>query len=123
MRRVPPGSTRTDPLCPYTTRFLSFSSLTQSHGLAINNLAITRLARALHACDISLLRKDLHMTQNDPGNDYPLSEVPMHARKGLASTAMVRSEEHTSELQSLMRISYAAFCLHKKRTLYTLTTL
>lgn len=29
------------------------------------------------------------MTQNDPGNDYPLSEVPMHARKGLASTAMV----------------------------------
>jgi hypothetical protein len=30
------------------------------------------------------------MTQNDPGNDYPLSEVPMHARKGLASTAMHR---------------------------------
>ena len=29
------------------------------------------------------------MTQNDPGNDYPLSEVPLHARKGLASTAMV----------------------------------
>jgi cytosine permease len=29
------------------------------------------------------------MTQNAPGNDYPLSEVPMHARKGLASTAMV----------------------------------
>ena len=29
------------------------------------------------------------MTQQDPGNDYPLSEVPMHARKGLASTAMV----------------------------------
>jgi len=29
------------------------------------------------------------MTQNEPGNDYPLSEVPMHARKGLASTAMV----------------------------------
>src|SRR3546814_5022012 len=150
MRRVPPGSTRTDPLCPYTTRFLSFSSLPQSHGLAINNLASTRLARSLHACDISLLRKDLHMTQNDPGNDYPLSEVPMHARKGLASTAMVllgftfftatmfaggklgvafgfaemltvivignlllglRSEEHTSELQSLMRISYAVFCL------------
>lgn len=29
------------------------------------------------------------MTQHEPGNDYPLSEVPMHARKGLASTAMV----------------------------------
>lgn len=29
------------------------------------------------------------MTQQEPGNDYPLSEVPMHARKGLASTAMV----------------------------------
>ena len=47
------------------------------------------MARPLHAGDIPLIRKDRHMTQNDPGNDYPLSEVPLHARKGLASTATV----------------------------------
>jgi len=37
----------------------------------------------------SLIQGARHMTQQEPGNDYPLSEVPMHARKGLASTAMV----------------------------------
>src|SRR3546814_4208363 len=35
---------------------------------------------------------------------------------------LIRSEEHTSELQSLMRISYAVFCLKKKKTLYTVLT-
>src|SRR3546814_7316055 len=43
------------------------------------------------------------------------------ARAGRQSIVPTRSEEHTSELQSLMRISYAVFCLKKKKTQYTST--
>src|SRR3546814_9467535 len=94
MTRRPPRSTRTDTLVPYTTLFRSPT-------------AISRPARA----------------------------IPMDGRSGSATTRpwtsagspsaisldfgrigrMKRSEEHTSELQSLMRISYAVFCLKKKK--------
>src|SRR3546814_5521121 len=49
--------------------------------------------------------------------------APMTARSaGLACRGLLRSEEHTSELQSLMRISYAVFCLKKKNIKYDSTT-
>src|SRR3546814_3537278 len=49
------------------------------------------------------------------GIEHPLQHRPRHFRKARHEIAM-RSEEHTSELQSLMRISYAVFCLKKKNT-------
>src|SRR3546814_15500526 len=108
----PPRSTRTDTLFPYTTLFRSNS-----------------VASCLTSCA-------------DPGNAYsgPTSGFPNATRSGAvlgvraaSFTAMLvegaiaigwrwirycpstRSEEHTSELQSLMRISYAVFCLKKKK--------
>src|SRR3546814_8644545 len=52
-------------------------------------------------------------TANDPG-----WRTPRHERRPLVEYRCWRSEEHTSELQSLMRISYAVFCLKKKKTIH-----
>src|SRR3546814_4254659 len=88
MIRRPPRSTRTDTLFPYTTLFRS---------LRHERLAVDGLARCyLHVRPVG--RLDRHR--------------PDH--RCLPELA-VRSEEHTSELQSLMRISYAVFCLKKKK--------
>src|SRR3546814_8686811 len=76
MLRLPPRSTRTDTLFPYTTLFRSFcvgARLRKCHGMSI--------------------------------------EITPNFSSGSGGR---RSEEHTSELQSLMRISYAVFCLKKK---------
>src|SRR3546814_4133345 len=89
MIRRPPRSTRTDTLFPYTTLFRSPppASLTNKSPRSPPKQMPTTGSRAT-SCG------------------------PRWAR--LASTASPRSEEHTSELQSLMRISYAVFCLKKK---------
>src|SRR3546814_6554573 len=86
MIRRPPRSTRTDTLFPYTTLFRS-----EAHG---------RLA--------SGHRDDLQLQQHHEGRD-----LSCHSRRRPGRRRR-RSEEHTSELQSLMRISYAVFCLKKK---------
>src|SRR3546814_7698742 len=111
MIQRPPGSTRTDTLFPYTTRF-----------------------RSKHRCD-------QHLEQDPPARaprKLPgmmasswATTLSSWARATLLETAAAsrvvgsisnpfpgrtRSEEHTSELQSLMRISYAVFCLQKKKT-------
>src|SRR3546814_2922384 len=49
-----------------------------------------------------------------PGNDAPIGGIKVVADSGWFAARPSRSEEHTSELQSLMRISYAVFCLNKK---------
>src|SRR3546814_8500422 len=90
MIRRPPRSTRTDTLFPYTTLFRSFA-----HGPKA-----TGLSRAAH-----FLRGACHRNAAPSIPGKPFSRT---GRAGL------RSEEHTSELQSLMRISYAVFCLKKK---------
>src|SRR3546814_1073507 len=89
MRRRPPRSTRTDTLFPYTTLFRSTTAISQP--------SRSRAALTAHAAS-SATPAPFHAIT--PG---PLQ--PNHA---------ARSEEHTSELQSLMRISYAVFCLKKK---------
>src|SRR3546814_9287932 len=98
MIRLPPRSTRTDTLCPYTTLFRSKNRL------------------FLYGPDEPLLFVGHYWRRGQPG---PL-------RDNLAcldySAVKNRSEEHTSELQSLMRISYAVFCLKKKKTGRTLET-
>src|SRR3546814_8401565 len=99
MIRPPPRSTRTDTLFPYTTLFRSLSSYNLLEVVPI-------LDKSGKLFDILQWWK-VHM------NQFP-SLAPL-ARKCLSLSA-TRSEEHTSELQSLMRISYAVFCLKKKHT-------
>src|SRR3546814_3365899 len=98
MIRRPPRSTRTDTLFPYTTLFRSGETARRPRGL-------------LPAPASPPLREDR------PRRSRPRSGGSLFpARRGGG-----RSEEHTSELQSLMRISYAVFCLKKKKKYYTLS--
>src|SRR3546814_7554846 len=95
MIRRPPRSTRTDTLFPYTTLF-------RSHGRAPRR---GRSGRAPFPARAS----------------PPLPDRCRCRRPGRGTPRHRRSEEHTSELQSLMRISYAVFCLKKKKTYKRIT--
>src|SRR3546814_9154843 len=88
MIRRPPRSTRTDTLFPYTTLFRSRAAL----AAAVHRAACRR-------------------------SDHRRAEPQSRSRSQYPAWAdrRDRSEEHTSELQSLMRISYAVFCLKKKK--------
>src|SRR3546814_5442409 len=99
MIRRTPRSKRTDPLFPYTTLFRSFHLRHPERvaGARPRKQLLRRRQGALQfVCADGLGRQ----VRGDPVDD----------RKE------IRSEEHTSELQSLMRISYAVFCLKKKTT-------
>src|SRR3546814_19161285 len=104
MLRSPPRSTRTGTLFPYTTRFRSLSG---DWGLRLSAACGGRLARCF---------RELPAVGPDPdrwhcaGHDQ-FCTAPYGIQNDAAD--LVRSEEHTSELQSLIRISYAAFCLKK----------
>src|SRR3546814_3054116 len=105
MIRRPPRSTRTDTRFPYTTLFRSYASLAQVlQGLGTPEDAITGMLLGYGVGAMA-------------GNYASGTGTDRHgARRVLlaAYLVMARSEEHTSELQSLMRISYAVFCLQKK---------
>src|SRR3546814_4511345 len=104
MIRRPPRSTRTDTLCPYATLF-------RSPGFPAGPvLAAVRRLRAAR-----LVGRPTHAGAADAGGAFP--------RRGSAVAGGGRTEEHTSELQSLMRISYAVFCLKKKTTIHILPLL
>src|SRR3546814_2683261 len=104
MIRRPPRSTRTDTLFPYTTLFRSWRERrlaivpTTSLALSIVLIALWPDASAFWFALIGVALLSIHA-------------LPLLARLWAAP----RSEEHTSELQSLMRISYAVFCLKKKK--------
>src|SRR3546814_7096788 len=104
MIRRPPRSTRTDTLFPYTTLF-------RSDGAA-------RQARRRYRGRCRGRRDDLHRRRTRRVRHFRAAGArtgaprPRSARDARGR----RSEEHTSELQSLMRISYAVFCLKKKKT-------
>src|SRR3546814_9632429 len=95
MIRRPPISTRSDTLFPYTTLFRS------NRVAAVDRDDRDRCARALPR------RRNERLER---GGDF--ARAGIFQGDDLAGRA--RSEEHTSELQSLMRISYAVFCLKKK---------
>src|SRR3546814_8091460 len=97
MIRRPPRSTRTDTLFPYTTLFRSACICIYSHRAA-KGCASRYTRRCRHRC-----RSLPRLWGRSPTRSKPVA-------------AAGRSEEHTSELQSLMRISYAVFCLKKKNT-------
>src|SRR3546814_6871078 len=94
MIRRPPRSTRTDTLFPYTTLFRSF----ETNQAPVATASVVQVREPLNRNSIGRWRH----------YEAELRELR-------------RSEEHTSELQSLMRISYAVFCLKKKKTIYKLS--
>src|SRR3546814_1478899 len=100
MIRRPPRSTRTDTLFPYTTLFRSHVRFQFSPEV----FNLTEPDFALEICDA--------VTE--------LWQASAQRPVTLNLPATVRSEEHTSELQSLMRISYAVFCLKKKTETITI---
>src|SRR3546814_10072563 len=123
MIRRPPRSTRTDPLFPYTTLFRSPAMAKAGHPAQLRAgttpwpgcrqplprlLAADRFGR-----EVVGRRTELAGHRDDAIDRHFLDLV---GREGCEDAAHLvgRSEEHTSELQSLMRISYAVFCLKKK---------
>src|SRR3546814_7778773 len=95
MRRRPPRSTRTDTLFPDTTLFRSRSAATSSPATAANGASsASKSSSKSRQCSATTPPKLSNVTNRQAG---------------------ARSEEHTSELQSLMRISYAVFCLKNKK--------
>src|SRR3546814_10162364 len=115
MRRRPPRSTRTDTLFPYTTLFRS----------TFHYPSGAWLRTSLYSAEWP----DLARVLDRDHNAQPIPEGFFDAVTRLDAFAdksnrlhLRRSEEHTSELQSLMRISYAVFCLQKKKKQQTINT-
>src|SRR3546814_8190761 len=118
MMRRPPRATRTEPLFPYTTLFRSLNAMDgRQEGVDIQPMAqrpftpdafrrLDRIQdRAVHVQQHSIHGPVFHQRRHPCEKAFRLYR---HSEDG------ERSEEHTSELQSLMRISYAVFCLNKQ---------
>src|SRR3546814_2450315 len=109
MIRRPPRSTRTDTLVPYTTLFRSLLLPDREHFVRTAAL-IERRHQGLHNADRAVVRARIRPAFERVGlRQMPVTQLRSFTR------SKARSEEHTSELQSLMRISYAVFCLKKKK--------
>src|SRR3546814_9649888 len=100
MIRRPPRSTRTDTLFPYTTLFRSLACAAKSCRCRKTLLKLSAIFPSPHPCARA---------------DGPKVSVRMARGEVVPNVLTARSEEHTSELQSLMRNSYAVFCLKKKK--------
>src|SRR3546814_18953715 len=139
MIRRPPGSTRTDTLFPYTTLFRSIDTVAFSNVVALrpvisqNDAApkyeVMALTPARTWAKVGAMFEQIKKSTgevfyqgriDDPSMANPMDIALWHDREGGFAVLWSRrrprrgSEEHTSELQSLMRISYAVFCLKKK---------
>src|SRR3546814_6893523 len=104
MIRRPPRSTRTDTLFPYTTLFRSAVDGEVGEVQHPERQIDAERHQPEHQADLD---------SAEEGDDVHGVSLTRPRRRGMASPP--RSEEHTSELQSLMRISYAVFCLKKKK--------
>src|SRR3546814_10432920 len=109
---LPPRSTRTDPLFPYTTLFRSMTQV-----LAIEHEDRTAHVEqfAFHRIGQRAFASARQAAEQDRGR------LLAEALGAFFHRHVGRSEEHTSELQSLMRNSYAVFCLKKKKKYYSST--
>src|SRR3546814_2052133 len=105
MIRRPPRSTRTDTLFPYTTLFRSWVYVLDDTGTQAVKRTITLGRKNPEYFEV--------LEGLQPGEKVITSSYDNFGDKDVLQ--MNRSEEHTSELQSLMRISYAVFCLKKKK--------
>src|SRR3546814_10388138 len=106
MIRRPPRSTRTDTLFPYTTLFLS----RRKPAFLFHARRFVRKPRLDAHFPATSATRVLHEDRRSPPPARAAQARPDAPRRQQHQ----RSEEHTSELQSLMRISYAVFCLKKK---------
>src|SRR3546814_10005200 len=134
MSRRPPRSTRTDTLFPYTTLFRSLLEVGKG---PVHRASEQKLLRQILRAGVDMERiENLRGSKRPPeraciavmerrkgrgiaGIDANSAatvaiEHRLQPRRDVAQRLVPRSEEHTSELQSLMRISYAVFCLHNK---------
>src|SRR3546814_7530066 len=102
MIRRPPRFTRTDTLFPYTTHFLSAEKVE-----ALDRGANDYVTKPFGIAELFARVRAALRAQKHPAGEQPAELV--------AGDPFIRSEEHTSELQSLMRISYAVFCLKKNK--------
>src|SRR3546814_4165321 len=109
MIRRPPRSTRTDTLFPYTTLFRSKSGLIHlgAWRMRLGIVGGSGLYQMAAVEDAELV--EIETPWGKPSDSLLLGRIG-------DTLVAFRSEEHTSELQSLMRISYAVFCLKKKKT-------
>src|SRR3546814_4435358 len=114
MRRRPPISTRTDTLFPYTTLFRSEAFPVNPTSPLATRALIREVEKGKHCVIFPegriTVTGALMKVYEGPGMIADKSDEPI-----LPVRIDGRSEEHTSELQSLMRISYAVFCLKKKK--------
>src|SRR3546814_9538028 len=107
MIRRPPRSTRTDTLFPYTTLGQRLFVALVADLFELAQLVVDALERGARGAQRAF--------GDDALFEHRLALLfQRHGRVFVAERAL-RSEEHTSELQSLMRISYAVFCLKKKK--------
>src|SRR3546814_8477455 len=109
MIRRPPRSTRTDTLFPYTTLFRSADD---------RHLVDRGLSNYWGYNTLAFFAPDARYSVHGDG----VSAVDEFKTMVRALHAAGRSEEHTSDLQSLMRISYAVFCLKQKKNTFNKTT-
>src|SRR3546814_7965295 len=130
MIRRPPRSTRTDTLFPYTTLVRSVivdvstcfaARCCEGVGTIPHSAAAQSRARSISISEncsgwfmfLSFREGSANRSASFPHRPYIGSRMSQHRLRGCEYCGS-RSEEHTSELQSLMRISYAVFCLQKK---------
>src|SRR3546814_5471027 len=130
----PPRATRTDTLFPYTTLFRSQIRIGHLSDIGKSSALPRRVAADAQAGDVAHIkgRQSLLPRHQHPSDNPTALVVENHGQQSIERArgrnifqlkrineigrlqADDRSEEHTSELQSLMRISYAVFCLNKK---------
>src|SRR3546814_1035075 len=129
MRRLPPRSTRTDTLFPYTTLFRSDDDVPRIwvDADACPGVIKDILFRAAERTRVRVTLVANQWLRTPPSRFIEAIQVPggfdvadsaIVERVRAGDLVVTRSEEHTSELQSLMRISYAVFCLKKKTIQY-----
>src|SRR3546814_10696354 len=128
MIRRPPRSTSSDTLFPHTTLFPPACSPDRLSAAGLFMAAL--IPFGAHAASLKEIQKRGYMNIATEGNYAPfefveggtpkgfthdvVAELRKYAKFEIRQDILPRSEEHTSELQSLMRISYAVFCLQKK---------
>src|SRR3546814_9318633 len=120
MLRLPPRSTRTDTLFPYTPlcRSTAIVAAPRSKVISARSQSRGKLGRICNSFWMSRTPRISSTARRHVQAAAPVYQVhPPRPRWG--ATPAMRSEEHTSELQSLMRISYAVFCLKKKQHIHT----
>src|SRR3546814_2431610 len=114
MIRRPPRSTRTDTLFPYTTLFRSCGIGQRAGDRSVHGQYHQHDRHQYAQHTVERAHVLFHGNISNPARFMMATVIIPVAMKVIVATSERRSEEHTSELQSLMRISYAVFCLKKK---------